>query len=167
MTAVTVPLEILRVMLYAASATAKIENLVAGAKLDPLFPKAATIAEAFAILDRAVKHAQREETNYAGWNDPLTKDEVQTLLTLCDRGEGTWTVPVGDWNGANLKSGAPNTLKGLARRGMVEIGIPCTGIKWGNADQIPWIADALHVVVRVTARGISASHLVNEEKGRS
>lgn len=167
MTEVTVPIEELRVLLYAASATSKIENLVAGAKQDPLFPKAAAIAGAFTNLDRIIKHAQRAETNYAGWNDPLTKDEIATLLTLCERDEGTWTVPAGDWNGKNLKPGVPNTLQGLSRRGMVEVGIPCTGVKWGNADQIPWVADPFNVVVRVTARGISASHLVNEEKGRS
>ena len=167
MTDVTVPLEDLRILLYAASATCKIENLVAGAKQDPLFPKAVAIAEAFAKVDRAVKHAQREEVNYAGWNDPLTKDEIATLLTLCEKDAGTWTVPLGDYTGKSLKPGVPNTLASLAKRGMVEVGTPCSGVRWGNADTIPWVASVTEVMVRVTARGVTASHLVNDEKGRS
>jgi hypothetical protein len=158
-----VPVEMLERLLYAAVATKKIEGLINGCKSDPLFPAAGKMAEAFTAADKAVRHARRAAVNYAGWNDPLTGDEIVTLLTLYER-EGIWEITATERAG---KPGYPNTLDGLMRRGMVELGVPCKGIKWGAEDCIQWIADPVRFAVRVTARGRSAAQLLGEQKGKS
>ena len=166
---VEVSIETLERLLYASSSLAKIEGLLAGARQDPFMPENGAIGQAFADADRLIRHAKRAAENYAGWNDPLTQDEIATLLTLAksESDSGTWTVGADDYTGRNLKPGQANTIQGLARRGMIEAGVPCKGVKWGNSNVIPWVADPFHFVIRITPRGVTAANLVNAEKGKS
>jgi hypothetical protein len=158
-----VPIEMLERLLYAAAATKLVEDVIVTTKKDPLFPSQGKIREAVEACDKITKHARRAATNYAGWNDPLTEDEILTLLTLCEC-EGIWEITTAERAG---KPGQPNTLDGLLRRGMVELGVPCRGIKWGAEDRIQWVADPAGFAVRVTARGRSAAQLLGEQKGKS
>lgn len=158
MTEVTVDLDDLETLVFAASAIREIEQAVQRMRRDP-FVAPHLGSEALNRLAEAVRHAKRAQRNdtLVLWDAPLSGNEVLALkriVGLHDDAPGTmgWVrVPASD---KEPKLGEPmSDLDRLACKGCVRIGNPIDGVLWSGEERPAYRIDPTGFCVEVTRRG--------------
>lgn len=160
MTAVTVELEDLETIVFAAGAIKTIESTLNARKNDPFVRPHLDFTEAHDRLTTAMRNATRAAAGTAvNFDAPLTKTEARTLRSMVDalsaRGDG---IKLPWYRISGPDKAAPGQLMGeydvLAAKGCIRIGQFVTGIVFAGEAHPNIKADAERGFgAEVTARG--------------
>lgn len=147
---VTVDLEDLERIVYAASAVKQIEGALAAWKRDPFVQPHLEFTPAQKRLESAMRNAKRAAADtVVKYDEPLTEEEASMLSEVVDSFVAVEIT-------ASEKAPKPGELMSiydrLAAKGAVEIGQKLNGVLWAGADR-PEIVPVPKYLVRETARG--------------
>lgn len=165
MTDITVNLEDLETLIFAAAAVKSIEAAMDTRKRDPFVPKEAPIKAALDRLAVEARSARRsKETYLTPWDGELDDDEKKWLDRVCkDYDPGDWDSRMITISADELYGGAGNPalaprqgpVHTLANKGMVAIGTAGYAVIWPGADQPELRPDPFGFYLMPTPRGLN------------
>ena len=162
MTDITVNLEDLETLIFAAGVVRSIEAAMDTRKRDPFVPSRYKIAEATNRLASEARSARRYKETYAtAWDGPLTAEEEKWLDDACknydpaDREGRMIVVEANELYGGGGMTFRQGPIHDLANKGMVAIGTAAFAVIWLGADQPEFWPDPFKFYVRPTPRGLS------------
>ena len=154
MTDITVNLEDLETLIFAAGSVKAIEAAMDTRKRDPFVPPQNKITESISRLAGEARSARRSKETYAtAWDDPLTAEEEKCLHDVCKNYD-----PTADRERRMIVVGTTfrqGLIHNLANKGMVAVGTAAFAVIWPGADQPEFWPDPFKFYVRPTPRGLS------------
>lgn len=145
MTDITINLEDLETLIFAAAAVKSIEIAIDTRKRDPFVPKEAPIAAALQRLSADARSARRSKETYATpWDGELGDDEKKWLERICkdydpnNRELRTLLISADVLYGRDKDPTlAPRQgpIHALSNKGMLAIGTAAAAVVWPGADQ--------------------------------
>ena len=160
MTNITVNLEDLETLIFAAGSVKAIEAAMDTRKRDPFVPPQNKITESINRLASEARSARRSKETYAtAWDGPLTAEEEKWLDDVCknydpaDR-ERRMIVVTADELYGRAGTFRHGPIHNLVNKGMVAIGTAAFAVIWSGADQPEFWPDPFRFYVMPTPRGL-------------
>jgi hypothetical protein len=160
MTQVSVDLEDLERIVFAAAAIKSIENTLEARKRDPFMRTHLDFTAAHNRLTSAMRNATRAQADtLVKWDEPLEKDEIDQLKIIDAYLEATDDDRQLPFYIISVKDKLPpkdmqmSLIDRLAAKGCVIIGRFSTGVVWPGEDRPELSIDPKGFAVKITDRG--------------
>jgi len=158
MTKVTVDLEDLERIVFAASAVKAIEGSLAAWRRDPFVQPHLDFTDAQKRLESAMRNATRGQLGtLVNFDAPLTKEEINALqyvMGACDAKNPGLALFVISPEDKGEPGRQMSVYDQLAAKGCIEVGQFVQGVVWAGADRPQIVADPKGYAARPTRRGL-------------